>query len=95
VACLHARARRRAPSVHPRSPKPPLRARRCSKYGSLQDLKIPRPPEPGAGRVFLVYADGVGAQQAIMQLHGRQFSGRSIQGRLYDEQAFRSGVLTL
>jgi len=37
----------------------------------------------------------VGAQQAIMQLHGRQFSGRSIQGRLYDEQAFRSGVLTL
>ena len=58
-------------------------------------MNIPRPPAPGAGRVFLTYADAAGAAQALLQLHGRQFSGRSIAGRGYDEAAFRAGVLTL
>jgi splicing factor U2AF subunit len=57
-------------------------ATECGRYGHLMDIKIPRPPEPGTGQVFLVYAEPSGAAAALQALVGRQFSGRFITGRL-------------
>lgn len=67
----------------------------ASRFGPLVDLKIPRPPAPGAGRVFLRYAHPGGVAAALAGLCGRQFAGRTIVGRPYDDAAFASGVYTL
>lgn len=67
----------------------------AAKFGPLVDLKIPRPPAPGAGRVFLRYAHPGGVAAALAGLCGRQFAGRTIVGRPYDEGAFASGMYTL
>jgi splicing factor U2AF subunit len=66
----------------------------CAKYGALATVDIPRPPVPGAGRVFLQYADVQGATNAANALAGRQFAGRFIVVQYYDEAALRAGILS-
>lgn len=66
----------------------------CSKYGALAQVMIPRPPSPAAGRVFLHYHDLAVAVGAATSLSCRQFGGKYMQVRYYDEGSFRAGILT-
>ncbi|KAM6496933.1 hypothetical protein JOM56_007406 [Amanita muscaria] len=71
----------------------------CSKYGPVDDLRIPRPMKrdkskwgdhqaaqdalradeaAGVGRVYVRYVDGASASEAMKNLAGRSFAGRSI-----------------
>lgn len=65
-----------------------------AKYGRLLDLIIPRPPQPGTGRVFLVYSVPEEAQRAIGALSNRRFGGAMVSARPYDERALVSGMYT-
>ena len=67
-------------------------------YGELQRLLIPRGEGVDAnvlGRTFLHYQRLDAAQRAKQALHGRAFSGRTIDAREYDEAAFARGDLSL
>ena len=66
----------------------------CGKYGQLAGVNIPRPPAPGNGRVFLHYADISGGIAAATGLPGRQFGGKPISARYYDEGSYRMGIYT-
>lgn len=59
------------------------------KMGPLTDIVVPPRGAPGEGRCFLEYATGEGAATALRALVGRQFGGRVIRGRPYDEGAYR------
>ena len=55
----------------------------CGKYGTILDLKIPRPVQgnrqsPGIGKIFIKYEDAAGAQKAFKTLGGRQFQQRTV-----------------
>eukprot|EP00775_Hariotina_reticulata_P009732 gene9732-9890_t len=60
----------------------------CSKYGSVVDIKVPRPP-PGTaaqlmgtdyfGKAFVHFADVPSAQKAKEAIHGRMFAGNVVQ----------------
>lgn len=67
----------------------------CGKYGALLQVAIPRPPTPGNGRVFLLYADQGSAITAATSLAGRQFASRNIRATYYDEGAFRASIFDL
>jgi splicing factor U2AF 65 kDa subunit len=60
----------------------------CVKYGPLHDIVVPPRGAPGEGRCFLEYKTPEGAQAALFALNGRQFGGRTIVGRQYDEAAY-------
>jgi hypothetical protein len=55
---------------------------------------LPRPPDAAAGRVFLQYADVGAAVTAATSLAGRQFAGRVIAARYYNEALFQSHQYT-
>ncbi|KAF8737768.1 hypothetical protein AX14_012335 [Amanita brunnescens Koide BX004] len=82
----------------------------CSKYGEVEDLRIPRPMKrdkskwgdaghqaaqealradeaAGVGRVYVKYVDGRSATEAMKNLAGRSFAGRSIIGTLLSEDS--------
>ena len=68
------------------------------RFGQLKQLLIPRGQDFGAdvlGRTFLHYEQLEEAQRAKKALHGRAFSGRTIDAREYDEDAFIRGELSL
>ncbi len=54
---------------------------------------IPRPPAPGAGRVFLKYAAVDAAVRAIAALDGRRFGDNTIRGAHFSELDFAHGRL--
>lgn len=62
------------------------------RYGALLGVNVPR-GGPAAGRVFIQYADVMGAIAGATSLAGRQFGGRPIHARYYDEGAFAQGLL--
>lgn len=66
----------------------------CGKYGPGLRVNMPRPPHPGAGRIFLEYPDLRSAQAAMGALAGRTFGTQPIVARLYDPGAYAAGVLT-
>lgn len=63
------------------------------KHGAVQ-VTIPRPPAPGAGRVFLQFAAIGNADAAARDMHGRKFGPNTIVAKFYDEAAFGAGVMT-
>ncbi|XP_052727265.1 splicing factor U2af large subunit A isoform X3 [Vigna angularis] len=68
----------------------------CSKFGSLVNVVIPRPPhdgEPaaGVGKVFLEYVDVDGATKARAGLNGRKFDGNQVVAVFYPENKFAQG----
>jgi len=65
----------------------------CSKYGNMQ-ISIPRPPLPGAGRIFLFYTDLMNSIRAATELAGRKFGAQIVYAKYYDEHLFMQGILT-
>ncbi|KAK7334431.1 hypothetical protein VNO80_26188 [Phaseolus coccineus] len=68
----------------------------CSKFGTLVNVVIPRPPhdgEPaaGVGKVFLEYVDVDGATKARAGLNGRKFDGNQVVAVFYPENKFAQG----
>ncbi|XP_014630494.1 splicing factor U2af large subunit B-like isoform X4 [Glycine soja] len=68
----------------------------CSKFGTLVNVVIPRPPsdgEPaaGVGKVFLEYVDIDGATKARAGLNGRKFDGNQVVAVFYPENKFAQG----
>ncbi|KAL8557020.1 hypothetical protein ACS0TY_004481 [Phlomoides rotata] len=68
----------------------------CAKFGSLVNVVIPRPlPNgemvPGAGKVFLEYADAESAVKARQGLNGRKFGGNEVVAVFYPENKFSEG----
>ena len=51
-------------------------------------FQIPRPPVPGAGRVFLYYTEAASAQAAIAALGTKKFGDLAIVARLYPDQPY-------
>ena len=51
-------------------------------------FQIPRPPVPGAGRVFLYYTEAASAQAAIAALGTKKFGELAIVARLYPDQQY-------
>jgi splicing factor U2AF subunit len=67
----------------------------CGKYGAVLSMVIPRPPAPGSvehvpglGKVFVQFADVVGATAARSALHGRKFGGQIVKADYLAEGAF-------
>lgn len=90
----------------------------CSKYGEVEDLRIPRPMKrdkskwgdaghqaaqealradeaAGVGRVYVKYVDGNSATEAMKNLAGRSFAGRSIIGTLLSEDSQTTPPLSI
>ncbi|KAK7401491.1 hypothetical protein VNO78_13017 [Psophocarpus tetragonolobus] len=68
----------------------------CSKFGTLVNVVIPRPPPdgepaPGVGKVFLEYVDIDGATKARAGLNGRKFDGNQVVAVFYPENKFAQG----
>ncbi|XP_020223623.1 splicing factor U2af large subunit A isoform X1 [Cajanus cajan] len=68
----------------------------CSKFGTLVNVVIPRPPPdgepaPGVGKVFLEYVDVDGATKARAGLNGRKFGGNQVIAVFYPENKFAQG----
>ncbi|KAI9714998.1 MAG: hypothetical protein M1828_001105 [Chrysothrix sp. TS-e1954] len=65
----------------------------CGKYGTILDLKIPRPVQgnrqsPGIGKIYIKYEDAEGAQKAFKALGGRQFQQRTVVVTYFGEEYF-------
>lgn len=70
----------------------------CSKYGVLNDVKIPRQAEHGVEvsairKVFLEYASQSDAANAEKELFGRQFGPNVVKTQYYSEIDFAAGRL--
>jgi splicing factor U2AF subunit len=65
----------------------------AGKHGEVV-VSIPRPPTPGAGRVFLQYENQQTATAAAQSFAGRKFGPNVIVARYYEEGAFGAGQLT-
>jgi len=64
----------------------------CSKYGTILEVKIPRPAgvrsSAGVGKIYIKYEDPEKAQTAIKSLAGRQFSRRTVLATEFSEEGF-------
>ncbi|KAF2442450.1 hypothetical protein P171DRAFT_364432 [Karstenula rhodostoma CBS 690.94] len=67
-------------------------AEECSKYGTILEVKIPRPAgvrsSAGVGKIYIKYEDAEKAQTAIKSLAGRQFSRRTVLATEFSEEGF-------
>jgi hypothetical protein len=55
----------------------------CSKYGTIQEMKIPRPSggsrqSNGVGKIYVKYNDHESASKALRALAGRKFADRTV-----------------
>lgn len=69
----------------------------CSKYGTIIDLKIPRPSGPsrssaGVGKIFVKYDTPENAQKALRALAGRKFADRTVVTTFFPEENFDVGA---
>ena len=65
----------------------------CSKYGTVLDMKIPRPigngtQNQGVGRVFVRFETQEDADKALTKISGRKFLERTIVGAYLQEKAY-------
>eukprot|EP00741_Cyanophora_paradoxa_P022485 tig00021464_g21711.t1 len=60
----------------------------CSKHGSLLEVVIPRPGQPGCGKIYVKYATVEDAQKATGALAGRKFGGNLVMVQFVDEGVF-------
>ncbi|KAI8874755.1 hypothetical protein K501DRAFT_234669 [Backusella circina FSU 941] len=67
-------------------------AEECSKFGTIVDMKIPRPnkeqPVPGCGLIFIRYESKDQAMVALRALAGRRFSDRTVVATFIDEDDY-------
>ncbi|KAJ9156878.1 U2 snRNP auxiliary factor large subunit, partial [Coniochaeta hoffmannii] len=69
----------------------------CSKYGTILEVKIPRPSGPsrssaGVGKIFVKYDSPEGAQKALRALAGRKFADRTVVTTFFPEENFDVGA---
>jgi splicing factor U2AF subunit len=69
----------------------------CSKYGTIVELKIPRPSGPsrssaGVGKIFVKYDTPDSAQKALRALAGRKFADRTVVTTFFPEENFDVGA---
>ncbi|KAH8910429.1 hypothetical protein BR93DRAFT_923127 [Coniochaeta sp. PMI_546] len=69
----------------------------CSKYGTILELKIPRPSGPsrssaGVGKIFVKYDTPESAQKALKALAGRKFADRTVVTTFFPEENFDVGA---
>lgn len=63
----------------------------CSKFGRIEEIKIPRPTTsggrsaPGVGKIFMKYDTNDSAQKAMSALAGRKFSDRTVVATWFSE----------
>ena len=62
----------------------------CSKYGTIVELKIPRPvgasrTSPGVGKIYVKYDTPESAQKALRALAGRKFADRTVVTTFFPE----------
>lgn len=65
----------------------------CKQFGELRTVIIPKPGQPGIGKVFLEYASVEQAQAAAAALAGRQFASKIVKAEFYDEAQFAAREL--
>ena len=66
----------------------------CQKYGTIVEMKIPRPSggsrqSAGVGKIYLKYEDAAGAKKALEALAGRKFADRTVVSTYFDEVCMR------
>lgn len=69
----------------------------CSKYGTILELKIPRPvgasrSSAGVGKIFVKYDTPDSAQKALVALAGRKFADRTVVTTYFPEENFDVGA---
>jgi len=62
----------------------------CQKYGTIVELKIPRPSggsrqSAGVGKIFIKYDTAESAKKALQALAGRKFADRTVVTTYFDE----------
>lgn len=70
-------------------------AEECSKYGTILELKIPRPvgasrQSAGVGKIYVKYDSPESAQKALRALAGRKFADRTVVTTFFPEVSFIS-----
>lgn len=65
----------------------------CSKYGTLLDVKMPRPASGsrqsnGIGKIYIKYEDPASAHKALAALAGRKFADRTVVVTFFGEEYF-------
>ncbi|GFF32599.1 splicing factor U2AF 50 kDa subunit [Aspergillus lentulus] len=65
----------------------------CSKYGKVEDLKVPRPSggsrqSPGVGKIYVKFDTVESATNALKALAGRKFSDRTVVTTYFSEENF-------
>ncbi|KAI8971993.1 hypothetical protein BDF20DRAFT_979359 [Mycotypha africana] len=69
-------------------------AEECSKFGTIVDMKIPRPQKgvnvPGLGLIFIRYEDPQQTLAALQALAGRKFADRTVVATFIDEDNYLS-----
>lgn len=65
----------------------------CEKYGSIVDIKIPRPTggsrqSNGVGKIYVKYDQPEQAQKALQALAGRKFADRTVVVTFFGEVSF-------
>lgn len=65
----------------------------CSKFGTVVDLKIPRPLggsrlNPGVGKVFVRFEEESTCTKALRSLAGRKFADRTVLTSYYSEECY-------
>ena len=66
----------------------------CSKFGTIVDLKVPRPvggsrQSSGVGKIFIKFATGESTTSALKALAGRKFADRTVVATYFPEVCFR------
>ena len=69
------------------------RLERQNAAATIINLAIPRPGQPGVGRIFVQYSDAAEAATAAAALHGRSFGGNVVNAAYFDEARFAQGDL--
>jgi splicing factor U2AF subunit len=69
----------------------------CSKYGTIVELKIPRPvggsrQSAGVGKIFVKYDTPESCQKALKALAGRKFADRTVVTTFFPEENFDVGA---
>mmetsp|Transcript_19966 Transcript_19966/g.25153 ORF Transcript_19966/g.25153 Transcript_19966/m.25153 type:complete len:699 (+) Transcript_19966:104-2200(+) len=69
----------------------------CNKFGTVKSIEIPRPAAagehvPGLGKIFLEFADLVGASKARKSLAGRTFANKKVEATFYPEDLFNDKI---
>jgi len=60
----------------------------CKKYGEVLSVSLPRPGEPGVGKVFVEFADASHAARARAEIEGRQFASRTVLCQYMDPEQY-------